>query len=64
MSLQQLLSREFLSVVEDAAVACARTMGRGERKHSDGVAVEAICRICHPMVMAGFAWSTVFPRAV
>ena len=35
MVLQELLSREFLRVVEDAAIACARTMGQGDRKHSD-----------------------------
>ena len=36
------LSRDFLRVAESAAVACARTMGQGERKHSDHVAVEAM----------------------
>src|ERR671934_2894333 len=36
------LSRDFLRVCEMAAVACARTMGQGERRHSDQVATEAI----------------------
>ncbi len=42
MSLENLLSREFLRVVEDAAIAAARTMGQGDRKLSDRVAVEAM----------------------
>jgi fructose-1,6-bisphosphatase II len=36
------LSRDFLRVCESAAVACARTMGQGDRRHSDHVAVEAM----------------------
>src|SRR5262245_19149797 len=36
------LSLDFLRVVERAAVACARTMGRGDRKGSDRAAVEAM----------------------
>ena len=52
MDLQQLL-REFLSVVEDAAVACARTMGQGDRKHSDGVAVEAMRKTMDTLPMRG-----------
>jgi fructose-1,6-bisphosphatase class II len=38
------LSLEFLRVVEQAAVACAHTMGQGDRHHSDQVAVEAMRR--------------------
>ena len=38
------LSRDFLRVCELAAVEAARTMGQGERKHSDHVAVEAMRR--------------------
>ncbi len=52
MDLQQLL-REFLSVVEDAAIACARTMGQGDRKHSDGVAVEAMRKAMDRLSMRG-----------
>src|SRR5215203_5542390 len=36
------LSLDFLSVVEQAAVACAHTMGQGDRHKSDQVAVEAM----------------------
>ncbi len=53
MGLQELLSREFLRVVEDAAVACARTMGQGARKHSDAVAVEAMRQAMDSLHMRG-----------
>jgi fructose-1,6-bisphosphatase class II len=33
---------EFVRVVEEAAIAAARTMGQGDRKYSDQVAVEAM----------------------
>jgi len=36
------LSLDFLRVVEQAAIACAHTMGQGNRHHSDQVAVEAM----------------------
>ena len=36
------LSLEFLRVVEEAAIACAHTMGQGDRHGSDQVAVEAM----------------------
>ena len=36
------LSLEFLRVTEQAAVACAHTMGQGDRHKSDQVAVEAM----------------------
>jgi fructose-1,6-bisphosphatase class II len=36
------LSLEFLRVVEEAAIACAKTMGNGDRHKSDEVAVEAM----------------------
>ena len=38
------LSLEFLRVVEEAAIACARTMGLNDRHRSDQVAVEAMRR--------------------
>ncbi len=38
------LSLEFLRVVEQAAIACAQTMGQGDRHKSDHVAVEAMRR--------------------
>ncbi len=39
---EQNLVYNFLRVVEMAAIGAARTMGRGERKYSDQVAVEAM----------------------
>ena len=38
------LSLEFLRVVEQAAIACAHTMGQGDRHGSDRAAVEAMRR--------------------
>ena len=38
------LAPKFIRVVENAAVACARTMGRGEGELSDKVAVESMRR--------------------
>ena len=38
------LSLEFLRVVEQAAIACAHTMGQGDRTRSDQAAVEAMRR--------------------
>ena len=40
--MEQQLSLEFLRIVERAAIACARTMGLGDRHKSDQVAVEAM----------------------
>ena len=40
--MQEDLSLAFLDVVEHAAIACARTMGQGDRHRSDHVAVEAM----------------------
>src|SRR5215470_9093338 len=53
MSFQGLLSREFLRVVEEAAVACARTMGCGDRKGSDAVAVESMRKSMDTLHMRG-----------
>ena len=36
------LSLDFLSVVEQAAIECAHTMGQGDRHKSDQAAVEAM----------------------
>ena len=36
------LEPDFMRVTEKAAIAAARTMGYGDRKHSDRVAVEAM----------------------
>jgi len=40
--MEQTLSLEFLRVVEQAAIACASSIGHGRRKHSDKLAVEAM----------------------
>ena len=53
MSMESLLSREFLRVVEEAAIAAARTMGQGERKGSDRVAVEAMRKAMDSLPMRG-----------
>jgi fructose-1,6-bisphosphatase class II len=53
MPIEQLLSREFLRVVEEAAVAAARTMGQGDRKYADHVAVEAMRKAMDALVMRG-----------
>jgi len=47
------LSLEFLRVVEEAAIACAHTMGQGDRHHSDQVAVEAMRRIMDTVPIDG-----------
>jgi fructose-1,6-bisphosphatase class II len=47
------LSREFLRVAERAAIDCARTMGQGERRHSDHVAVEAMRKAMDEIPMRG-----------
>jgi len=47
------LSLEFLRVVEEAAIACARTMGQGDRRHSDQVAVEAMRRVMDTVPIDG-----------
>jgi fructose-1,6-bisphosphatase II len=53
MSFESQLSREFLRVVEEAAIAAARTMGQGERKGSDRVAVEAMRKAMDALAMRG-----------
>src|ERR1041385_1381366 len=47
------LAPKFIRVVENAAVACARTMGRGERELSDKVAVESMRRTMDTVPMRG-----------
>ena len=53
MALEAGLAREFLGVVEEAAIAAARTMGQGERDHSDAVAVEAMRKAMDLLPMNG-----------
>jgi fructose-1,6-bisphosphatase class II len=47
------LGLEFLRVVEGAAIASAQTMGQGERKYSDHVAVEAMRQVMDTVPMRG-----------
>jgi fructose-1,6-bisphosphatase II len=47
------LSLEFLRVVEQAAIACAHTMGQGDRHNSDQVAVEAMRRVMDTVPIDG-----------
>jgi fructose-1,6-bisphosphatase II len=47
------LALEFVRVVEEAAIASAHTMGQGDRKHADHVAVEAMRRIMDTVPMRG-----------
>ncbi|HKS43287.1 MAG TPA: class II fructose-bisphosphatase [Blastocatellia bacterium] len=47
------LGLDFLRVVEAAAIASAQTMGQGDRKFSDHVAVEAMRKIMDTVPMRG-----------
>ena len=47
------LSLEFLRVVEQAAIACAHTMGQGDRHGSDLVAVEAMRKVMDSVPIDG-----------
>src|SRR5437868_12584725 len=47
------LALEFIRVVENAAIASARTMGQGERKLSDHVATEAMRHTMDSVPMRG-----------
>ena len=47
------LSLDFLRVCEAAAIAAARTMGQGDRKYSDQVAVEAMRETMDTVPMRG-----------
>ncbi len=47
------LAMEFLRVVENAAVASAKTMGFGDRKHADHVATEAMRKTMDTVPMRG-----------
>ncbi len=47
------LSLEFLRVVEQAAIAAARTMGQGDRHKADHVAVEAMREVMDTVPMDG-----------
>src|SRR5260221_1884656 len=47
------LSLEFLRVVEQAAIACAHTMGQGDRHKADHAAVEAMRRVMDTVPIDG-----------
>jgi fructose-1,6-bisphosphatase II len=51
--MEERLSLEFLRVVENAAVASARTMGFGDRQKADEVAVEAMRKTMDQVEMDG-----------
>ena len=53
VNLESDLALEFLRVVENAAIASARSMGQGERKYSDHVATEAMRRTMDTVPMKG-----------
>jgi len=53
MEIEQQLSREFLRVVEEAAIAASRTMGQGDRKYADQCAVEAMRHTMDTLPMRG-----------
>jgi len=52
-NLESDLALEFMRVVENAAIASARTMGQGERKLSDHVATEAMRQTMDTVPMRG-----------
>jgi fructose-1,6-bisphosphatase class II len=52
-SLDHVLEQDFIRVTERAAIAAAQTMGRGDRKHSDHVAVEAMREELNLLGIAG-----------
>jgi fructose-1,6-bisphosphatase class II len=51
--LDRLLEQDFIRVTEAAAIAAAKTMGFGDRSHSDQVAVEAMRREMDDIEMDG-----------
>ncbi len=53
MKLDQLLEDDFVRVTEQAAVAAAHTVGLGDRKKSDQVAVSAMRNELNTLAMAG-----------
>jgi fructose-1,6-bisphosphatase class II len=53
MNIEQSLAQDFLRVVETAAIACARSIGHGDRKYSDFLAVEAMRHSLETVPMDG-----------
>ncbi len=52
-NLESDLALEFLRVVEEAAIASAKTMGQGNRKHADQMATEAMRTVMDSVPMDG-----------
>jgi len=52
-TMEQTLTAEFLRVAEQAAIACARSIGHGKRKYSDQLAVEAMRHAMETIQMDG-----------
>jgi fructose-1,6-bisphosphatase class II len=53
MAMDNLLEQDFIRVTEQAAIEAAKTMGFGDRRHSDQVAVEAMRREMDTLMMDG-----------
>jgi fructose-1,6-bisphosphatase class II len=53
VAMDNLLEQDFIRVTEQAAIAAAKTMGFGNRKYSDQVAVEAMRREMDTLPMHG-----------
>ncbi len=53
MVMDNLLEQDFIRVTEQAAIAAAKTMGFGDRRHSDHVAVEALRKEMDTLAMDG-----------
>jgi len=51
--MESTLSAQFLHVVEQAAIACARSIGNGDRKGSDRLAVESMRQTMEDMAIDG-----------
>lgn len=49
----EVLERDFIAVTENAAIAAAQTMGYGDQRHSDQVAVEAMRSTLNGIEIAG-----------
>ena len=52
-TLRRLVAPHFIRTVEEAAIACARTIGRGDRRHADAVAVAAMRRVLDTVPVRG-----------
>lgn len=53
MGMDQTFEQDFIRITEQAAIAAAKTMGFGDRRHSDHVAVEAMRQEMDSIAMDG-----------